>query len=313
MLNSILELEFKLQLRNFARRILGNAEYDPVTREIEEIMEFSDVFRTYDSAHPLTTATMIERAVWEILAADKSSSRVVINTEDEPMIALGLGVELSMMRAPCWEEPAVPTPRPRHKRLAEDARCVYWQRIAPAFGSDTAAKIRYSEKTIREDWRFKPNECWFTGPNEKYYHQSAPAVVTRGLPLPEVKGTDGEVPYVLASRHPNGALAVSVMPVLDQHKGSYTPLADIRLDAVLEPGVPLAVFGVMRSLSLADGTGGASVFARDLCHGKWIDVTLLCRRTEGRIVLPGEELAKIGASQNPSGDDSEPGALVEVG
>ena len=71
--------------RNVGRtgRILGVEEYAPVTRDLEEIMTFSDVFRTYDSAHPLTTATMIERAVWELLAADKSSSRVVINTEDE--------------------------------------------------------------------------------------------------------------------------------------------------------------------------------------------------------------------------------------
>ena len=47
------------------------------------------------------------------------------------------------------------------------------------------------------------------------------------------------MPFVLASRYPGGALAVSAMPVLDQHKGSYTPKAAITLASALEPDVPL--------------------------------------------------------------------------
>jgi len=302
------------EFRNVGRsgRILGVPEYDPVTREIEEIMSFSDVFRTYDSANPLTTATMIERAVWELLAADKSSSRVVINTEDEPLIAVGLGLEMSMMRAPVCPPEKVPTPRPRGRRMAEDMRALVWARQAPPFGSDTDAKVRHSAKSIREDWHFLPDQCWFTGPNERYYHQTAPAVVSRGLPLPQVRGVTGEVPYVLASRHPNGSLAVAAMPVLDQHKGSYTPQAEVTVEAALEFGVPLAVFGHVKDLSLADGTDGGNVVVRDLLGGAAVDVTSRCRREAGRITLPGDELSRIGTSCNPDGDDSQPGVIVEV-
>ena len=302
------------EFRNVGRtgRILGVPEFDPVTRDIEEIMTFSDVFRTYDSANPLTTATMIERAVWELLAADKSSSRVVINTEDEPLIAVGLGLELSMMRSPVRPAEKVPTPRPRNRRMAEDMRALVWTRIAPPFGSDTSAKTKYSEKSIREDWRFLPGQCWFTGQNERYYHQTAPAVVTRGLDLPDVRGENGEVPFVLASRYPGGALAVSAMPVLDQHKGSYTPKAAITLASALEPDVPLAVFGMPGSLTFDDGTRGGRVLVRDLLGGRPVDITALCRRESGRITLPGAELAKIGTSMNPAGDDSQPGVLVEI-
>jgi len=303
------------EFRNVGRmgRILGVAEFDPITREIEEIMEFSDVFRTYDSANPLTTATMLERAVWELLAADKSASRVVINTEDEPLLAAGLGLELSMMRAPVRPEESVPTPRPRNRRMAEDMRCLLWNRLAPPFGSDTAARVRYSEKSIREDWLFKPGQCWFTGQKTVYYHQTAPAVVTRGLPLPEVRGTSAEVPYVVASRHPNGALALSVMPVIDQNKGSYTPKASVTLDAALEVGVPLAVFGHAESVILRDATDGEPIFARDLLGGKTQDISAACRRADGRIVLPGALLAKIGSACNTGADDSQPGVLVTVG
>lgn len=293
-------------------RILGVSEFDPVTRDCEEILSFSDVFRTYDSAHPLTTATMLERAVWELHAADKSSSRVVINTEDEPLIAAGLGLELSMMRCPWVPEPKVCRVRPRHRRMAEDSRCLVWQRIAEPFGSDTPARTLHSEASIRESWRFIPDECWFTGAREASYYQVAPACVTRGLALPSVKGEGGEVPYVLGSRHPNGALAFAALPLLDPVRMSYTPKAEVRFDAALEPGVPVAAFGRFGTIVMNDLTGGGRVLARDLLGGETVDLTPKCVREAGRIVLPGDELAEIGAAMNPEGDDSAPGAIVEV-
>ena len=303
------------EFRNVGRtgRIFGVPEYDPVTRDYEEIMSFSDVFRTYDSAHPLTTATMLERAAWELHAADKSSSRVVVNTEDEPLIAAGLGLELSMMRCPWWPEPKVMRVRPRHRRMAEDMRCIVWQRVAPPFGSDTAAKTLHSEASIREEWRFIPDECWFTGKREVSYYQVAPACVTRGLPLPEVKGANGEVPFVIGSRHPNGALAFAALPLLDPVKMSHTPKAEARFDAALEPGVSVAVFGRFGSLVLDDQTEGRRILAKDILGGGAVDITAKCVRMAGKIVLSGDELAKIGMSKNPSGDDSEPGVVVEVG
>lgn len=293
-------------------RIFGVPEYEPVTRDYEEIMSFSDVFRTYDSAHPLTTATMLERAAWELECADKSASRVVINTEDEPLMAAGLGMELSMMRAPVWSGNPVRDIRPRHKRMAEDMRCIVWQRGVPAFGGDTPAKTRHSEKSIRESWHFIPGECWFTGKQEITYFQVAPASVTRGLDLPDVKGENGEIPFVVGSRHPNGALAFAALPLVDPVKMSYTPKAAVSFDAALEPGVPVGVFGHFGTLSLIDRTDGGRVFARDILGGEQVDITAHCRREGGRIVLPGENLAKIGAIRNESGDDSQPGTVVSV-
>lgn len=295
-----------------AGRIFGNPEYDPITRDYEEIMSFADVFRTYDSAHPLTTATMLERAAWELECADKSSSRVVINTEDEPLIAAGLGLELSMMRAPVWPGNHVRDVRPRHRRMAEDMRCIAWQRSIPPFGSDAMAKTLHSEKSIREEWHFIPGECWFTGKREASYYQVAPACVTRGLALPDVKGMDGEIPFVVGSRHPCGALAFAALPLLHPMKMSYTPKAEVRFDAALEIGSPIGVFGRFGSLVLDDRTDGRRVLAHDILGGEVSDITALCRRDAGRIALPGDELLRIGSSRNPSGDDSEPGVIVEV-
>jgi len=62
--------------------------------------------------------------------------------------------------------------------------------------------------------------------------------------------------------------------------------------------------------SLRDGTGGDRIFARDLLGGKPVDITVLCRREAGRIVLPGNGFAKVGTSMNPSGGDSAPATEV---
>ncbi len=293
-------------------RIFGVPEYEPITRDYEEIMSFADVFRTYDSAHPLTTATMLERAAWELECADKSSSRVVVNTEDEPLIAAGLGLELSMMRAPVWPGNPVRDVRPRHRRMAEDMRCIVWQRGVPAFGSDTASTTRHSEKSIREEWHFIPGECWFTGKKDITYFQVAPASVTRGLDLPEVKGTNGEIPFVLGSRHPNGSLAFAALPLLDPVKMSYTPKADVRFNAALEPGVPVGVFGEFGSLVLDDRTEGRRVSARDILGGDPVDIAARCRRAAGRIFLLGGLMSRIDSSQNELGDDSQPGTVILV-
>ena len=293
-------------------RIFRNPAYEPLARECEELLSFADAFRSYDSAHPLTTATMLERAAWELECADRISARAVVNTEDEPLLAAGLCLGLGMMRAPVRPKSTVARVRPRRSRMAEDLRCIVWHRMAPPFGGNTPARTLHSETSIREEWRFLPGECWFTGQEEVFCHQVAPACVTRGLALPEVRGTDGEVPFVAASRHPNGALSLAALPLLDPAKGSWTPKAEVRFNAALEPGVPVGVFGRFGSLVLDDRTEGRRVAARDLLGGDPVDLTARCIREAERIVLPGEALAEVGVSRNPPGDDSAPGALVEV-
>lgn len=294
-------------------RILGVEEYEPVTRDLRELMTFSDVFRTYDTAIPLTTATSLERAVWELLAADYSSSRVVINTEDEPLIAAGLGLEYTIMRSPITPDPVPTNPRLLHKRMAELGRCIAWQRLAPAFGSDTMARTKYSQESISENWHFIPNQCWFTGPRDVWYQQTAPAVVARGIELPKVHSANGEAPYVVASRNPNGIVTVAALPVIDQTKGSRTPKVDVTLAAELSDEAPLGVFGHLGSLTLHDATAGERIFARDILGGPAIDITAQCARHEGMITLPGDLLTRLGSAFNAPSDDSEPGTCVFAG
>jgi hypothetical protein len=93
---------------------------------------------------------------------------------------------------------------------------------------------------------------------------------------------------------------------------SYTPKADVHFDAALEVGSSVGVFGHFASLVLTDRTCGRRIVAHDILGGEVVDITALCSRAAGRVALPGDELWRIGSSQNPLGDDSESGAVVEV-
>ena len=56
----------------------------------------------------------------------------------------------------------------------------------------------------------------------KTIRQGAPASLTRGLPLPAVSSveaqSDDQIPFVIASQNPNGALSITTMVELIQNR-----------------------------------------------------------------------------------------------
>ena len=139
----------------------------------------------------------------------------------------------------------------------------------------------------------------------KEVRQGAPAVVARGMGLPEVRA-DGERPFVLSARNPNGALSVAALPRIAGER-SVTPPADVIIDADLTPETPLGVFGEMKTLSLR-ASCQRRLFAQDLAGGSVHDITAAAHFTEGKVVLSGNALAAIG--KEADADDSLPGTLV---
>lgn len=75
--------------------------------------------------------------------------------------------------------------------------------------------------------------------------QSAPARVTRGLPLPDVKCNE-EPPYVVASRNPNGAITIGTLGRISNEKGYYFPKADVTLKIGKITG-KIGIFGYLIS------------------------------------------------------------------
>lgn len=274
-------------------RLLG---YDVWTKKRDDqlkTLSVSDVFRTYDVIAPFEKVTTLERCVYYSKLAEERKLPVLFNVEDEPLVGVGLGHVLGIMSSGAAGSGIV----------TNDA-CVAlaWQKLAPPFGHDTASVTCYADETLEDEWKYAADDCsWFAAAAHKTIRQSAPAVVTRGLPLPTVKA-DGPKPFVCGARYPNGALALAFLPrTVGGRRGVECP-AHITLDAKLETGKPLGLFGAFKSVTLNGGVSkGMRILARQLPYGKMRDVTALCRIAEnGGVVIPSGVLEKPHGAYTPN-------------
>ena len=275
---------------------------------IVERMSFSDVIRIYDMLGPTETATALERIRYLSRAAELGGNGTVLNVEDNPILGAVLGHAFGLMR--------YPRPEARYSctvgslGIDEVNRALVWRQFAPVFGATAMCPTVVSDARIEASFVFRRGQGWDARAWEREVRQNAPAVMTRGMKLPEVTYLDERHPFVVASRHPNGALSVGVLAPLSQNE-MKTPSASVRLDARLERGVPLGVFGDVESLTLKDADPSAKVMARDLLSDVDEDITRDIVRMNGMITLPGEALSRIG--QKTGLDDSScPGFLVRL-
>lgn len=294
----------------------GRCEGDPgfaerVAKFAEQVLPFSDAFRIYDMTEPIFHAQALERTQVLMRLAERTGAHTFINVEDTPYLGAALGQALGIMRASNWPDEDAENVLRRPSRTGEVARAVAWQRLAPPFRTRADFPTRRSEATLTDSWTFRPSDTWYKAVHGQTVPQSAPAVTTRGLgALAEVRDVGDGVPFVLAMRHPNGALAVGALPRLSDEKKLHAPRAEVSVPATVGRDVPIGVLGAFASVAfdcaLADGT--FRVIARDLAGTTEHDITAGVRRDGGRIVLPGDVLAKIGSEA--VADRSEPGTLV---
>lgn len=297
-------------------RMTDNPLYDGVRRDYMELMEFSDVVRIGDTLFPMCAATALDRAVFALECADRLGSHTVVGVGDECLIAAALGLEFAMTRAPSsGGSDDAGLPWSRGERMAEASRCVAWHRVAPPYGSDRGIRLRRGMDRLEETWSCPRNSrCW-ESVRGRELRQSAPAVVSRGLPLPEVRSMDpsGDVPFVVAGQNPNGAKSVAAVPLVTSDRGFHTPRASVTLDARLESGEPLGVFGEFGELTVTlAGRRPSRVLACDLAGGSPEDITSCAVYDGDRITLPGDALTRIGTRQNPTGDTSSPGLYIAI-
>ena len=296
-------------------RMTDNPLYDAVRRDYAALMEFSDVMRTGDTLFPMCAATALDRAVFAVECADKLGSRTVVCIGEENLLAATLGLAFSTTRVPRPPSPGAAQPWNRGERMAEASRCVNWHRLAPPFGSDRGIRLSRSMDRVEENWVFEKDATRWEAVRGRELRQTAPAVVARGLPLPEVKSMEpgGDVPFITAGGNPSGAKSVAAIPLVTEERGLHTPRASVALDARLEAGEPLGVFGELGELAVTiAGRRPSRVFACDLAGGCDEDITPFAQFDGGRLVLPGEVLARVGTRQNPTGDSSSPGLVLRL-
>ena len=282
--------------------------------DIGRLLMFSDVVRIYDTLQPVEVATSFDRIAYYGMVADKVGSKSVLNVEDCVVAGAVLGHAFGIMRVPGVVGGiygAAPDVSHICSRIAEVDRAVAWQRFAPAFGGRADSPTRFSESVLVDEWRYQRNEGWLAAAWGRLVRQGAPAAISRGMALPEVRSLEAETPFVAAMRHPNGSVSVGTFPRCVGGR-YWTPRAEVILDEAPVDGQPLGVFGEMSALRFKNGFAGhgLSVFARDLAGGELHDITNMVTKTDGGATIPGDVLAAIGREAAPGDIHSAPGVLV---
>ncbi len=286
-----------------------NWENGKALEKAHDVMQFSDVLRTYDVTAQLSIPTTLDR-VAQILGSFSSvpEGKGIINCEDEPYIAAALGCAIGVMRHPAFIDVPGQNYDPLRVKNQMDAlvRAMKWQRLAPAFQVGSVSE-KLDTAYLYDYWKFKPGDTWAKWVNDKNILQAAPARVSRGMQLPEVKGET--LPYVLCSRYPNGNYAVATLIRTDSLKGFVYPLADVVIHC--DKPTKIGVFGDYKSLKINFAEKGCKhIFAQDLAGNKAAEITDLVKINDKSVLLDGELLKIVGTSSASKSDVSPPGVLL---
>ena len=161
-------------------------------------------------------------------------------------------------------------------------------------------------------------EAWWKFRDGDLIKRDAPARFGRGLPLPQVSPDEnGVVPYVVASRHPQGAVSIATLG-RSMHRRFVTPVCDVALDAsaASHPGQPydgyFGIFGEYKSLTILTPHAqiGKRILMQDLLSDHALDVTEQVTLENGKITIPGSLIHQIGTHCAHPGDNSDPGLIL---
>jgi len=286
----------------------------------ENNITFSDTYRTYDVENIISLPVTISRVAGLLKYKPENEAKGIINCEDEPYIAAGLGCAIGIMRHPFVGDLPSGIPdfafpvaaRDVKKRLDEVVRAVRWHRIAEPFGVGSGS---YSIDTLlfTDTWKVEKYETWVDRKIGEIVQEKAPARVSRGLPLAKIVNPGKNKPYVLSSLYPNGAIAIATI-------GRTSDREYIFEKSTIEQEInsidsPIGIFGQYESLTLVlpDKIKKSSytIWAQDLAGDTPVNITKEIIIKENRITIPGQLITKIGLSAATSGDVSDPGLVIK--
>jgi hypothetical protein len=202
--------------------------------------------------------------------------------------------------------------RQAKKRMDEVVRALRWQRIAPPF-SPGSGSLKVSDEILTDSWTFTRGETWQTEIIGATVRQGAPACVARNIGLPEVKAK-GEKPFVLATKFPNGAVAIAAQERTQIGNAWYMPACDVTLSVTDAPG-PFGVFGTFDSLTLIfeKPLQDKRIWAQDLAGDEVVDISSEVEVRGVSLRIPGKVIQQVGLRNGTAGDISAPGLVIAVG
>ena len=285
--------------------------------------------------------------------------RAILNAEDECILSVALIGACGIMRysQTGLREPdfdlffpdpfPVPSTRQIKRKMDEIERAMRWQDLfAPPLGAGDLAVWGGSSTNasladvvaLSDTYEFKDGSHWDAGLIGTVQTQSAPARVARGLPelprvvpsgLPPLELADpslgpalaSAVPFVVASRHANGAFALAALGRVDATALWFFPRANVSLpvdnSGSLSVVGPFALFGHFAAVTLSFRVdfrlaGSPRFLASDLLGGDAIDITASVRVSADGLsaCVPGSVIDAVGLSAASPGDASDPGMLL---
>lgn len=276
----------------------GHAVPDRVNEYLRTVLPACDSLRTYDVVHEIKYASTVDRAAVCLAAAQSvTGTCAVLNIEDTALIGAGLGCAVGVMRHD-FEKKRKYLPLP--PRLVSESVCALrWQRIAPPFAANRGS-LHVAQERLKDVWHC-PKRAGNFWPNvsEGDYYITAPAAVSRNMPLPTVTAA-GEKPYVVCSVHPDtGALCAAVTPRTFGSDIDVTPPAAIALQGACA-SAPIGLFGRFESLSVDfdEPVEGRRVFAQNLLDDAAQDVSGQVALCGNRMTVPGDLMLRIGAPED---------------
>ncbi len=308
--------------------IAGQKEYPsaydiggPNQSEMLRILQNSDVFRTYDASPLLMTVTTLRRT-HDILKQTQNQPqyRSILNVQDDCNAAAALGCLVASKRHPNYMERTLEGKDLHHQlsgkrhmqgRINEVERFGKWSRIAPAFPAGEGI-YNSSEKELIDYCEYTKWDTWNKATYDKMVYQSAPAVMSRNMPLPMVE-IDGEPPYVMATTYPNGSVCVATEGRVRPEDNWFHPRAVVTIQ-IKDAIHPIGIFGHYDKLILEfqEALNPENIWAQDLLANSATDIKSKVKIEGNKITIPGELIDEIGTSENDKGDISSPGLVIRV-
>ena len=309
---------FRRMIAEKARQLAPNLILENAMKE--HYATFSDAFRTYDVENIIAQPVTIERVCRLLSLKAEPPARGIINCEDEPYIAVGLGCAIGIMRHPFAgslpngrDDEAFPaTIRDLKHRLEEVIRAVRWHRIAAPFGVDDDSHIDSIQ--LHDYWTYAEGESWVHHTPGEAVRAQAPARVSRRMSLPEVASSATDRPFVLASRYPNGATAVAAIGrTLDRSYVCRSVPVSIDIE---KWSAPIGLFGSLGDITLRfahlPNPKTLRVLAQDLKADRASDITSACHFRNNSLTVSEDIIRRIGLAAASYGDISDPGLVISI-
>ncbi len=289
-------------------------------KEVVEQVTYADVIRLYDVSPQLAIPTMLDR----VQAALKSIMTVPghdcwMNVEDEAYIGAALGCTFGIMRHPQVDKPNFPLTdgvRDNDRRLIEVDRAINWHRLAPPFPAGRGNVVT-SDALLTDSCTFKEGETWDRSVVGKRVEQAAPAVIARNMGLPRVKkARDGDVPFVVSARNPNGAISIAALGRMSSELGFRSPPAvvDVPIDDITGP---IGIFGKFKEVTFACSDPRrdlrlCTVWVQDLADTDAMNATAMVLVDRDSVCITGGLINEAGSIAAMPGDESDPAIVLFV-